>query len=136
MDVNAVANDTRATAGVASTRAKMSQKEFMKLLIAEMSHQDPLQPMENQQFAQQLASLQTLESSAALTDGISQLVRLQQLTSASSLIGKMVAGVDANGDPVRGKVDRVAAQGNEIMLSVGGQSVPLTGVSEVSADVQ
>lgn len=134
MDVNTVSNGSTATAGVASTRAKMSQKEFMKLLIAEMSHQDPLKPMENQQFAQQLASLQTLESSAALTDGISQLVRLQQLTSASSLIGKMVAGVDADGDPVRGRVGRVGAQGNQIMLDVGGKAVPLTGVSEVSAD--
>lgn len=132
MEVNTIA--PRASADVAQSatgRAKLSQKEFMKLLVAELTNQDPLKPMENQQFVQQLASLQTLESTAALTDGIRDLVRLQQLSSASSLLGREVVGVDAEGGFVSGKVERVATEGNQIVLVVDGQPVPLSGVSEV-----
>ncbi len=132
MEVNTVMGGaaTNAAQG-ASGRAQISQKEFMKLLVAELSNQDPLKPMENQQFVQQLASLQQLESSAALTDGIRDLVRLQQLSSASSLLGREVVGVDADGGFVSGKVERVATEGNQIVLVVNGQSVPLSGISEV-----
>lgn len=132
MEVNSVIGGaaTEAAQG-ASGRAKISQKEFMKLLIAELTNQDPLKPMENQQFVQQLASLQTLESTAALTDGIRDLVRLQQLSSASSLLGREVVGIDADGGFVSGKVERVATEGNQIVLVVDGQPVPLSGISEV-----
>lgn len=131
MEVNTIARGASGAAQSATERAKLSQKEFMKLLVAELTNQDPLNPLENQQFVQQLASLQTLESTAALTDGIRDLVRLQQLSSASSLLGRQVVGLDADGDFVSGRVERVAAQGNEIVLVVDGHPVPLSGISEV-----
>lgn len=131
MEVNTITRGARDASQTASGRAKISQKEFMKLLVAELTNQDPLNPMENQQFVQQLASLQTLESTAALTDGIRDLVRLQQLSSASALLGRQVVGLDANGGFVSGKVERVATEGNQVMVVVDGQAVPLSGISEV-----
>lgn len=132
MDVNTITPAaSRTTPASAGERARISQKEFMSLLVAELTNQDPLKPMENQQFVQQLASLQTLESSAALTDGIRDLVRLSQLSSASALIGRDVVGVDSEGAQVSGTVERVSAQDDQVMLVVDGRSVPLSSVSEV-----
>lgn len=132
MEVNTILPGTSADAASSATgRAKLSQKEFMKLLVAELTNQDPLKPMENQQFVQQLASLQTLESTAALTDGIRDLVRLQQLSSASGLLGRQVVGVDADGGFVSGTVERVATEGSQVVVVVDGQRVPLSGISEV-----
>src|ERR1043166_6613177 len=66
---------------------------FLKLLIAQLQNQDPLQPMDNQQFAVQLATFNSLEQ---LMDINKQLTALQtaqgQATqfNAASLIGKQI----------------------------------------------
>lgn len=66
---------------------------FLKLLIAQLQNQDPLQPMDNQQFAVQLATFNSLEQ---LMDINKQLTALQttqgQSTqfNAASLIGKQI----------------------------------------------
>lgn len=133
MEVNTIdlATDPTATPRTATNRAKLSQKEFMQLLVAELTHQDPMNPMDNQQFVQQLASLQSLESSAALTDGIRDLVRVNELSSASALIGKRVRGVDADGEDVDGIVEKIRTEDGRVSLVVDGRGVPMQGVAEV-----
>ena len=132
MDVNTIQPTTPTSTFAAATRtSRLTQKDFMKLLIAEMTHQDPTSPLDNQQMVQQMASLQTLESTAALTDGINNLVRVNQLSSASSLIGKIVAGADENGDPVSGKVDSVEVHNNQVVVMVQGQPISLSSVTDV-----
>ena len=55
-----------ATSGVSadktgsSASASLSREDFMNILLAEMSHQDPMNPVDNQEFLSQLAQLQTL----------------------------------------------------------------------------
>src|ERR1051325_492341 len=73
---------------------------FLKLLIAQLQNQDPLQPMDNQQFAVQLATFNSLEQ---LMDINKQLTTLQTTQgqanqfNAASLIGKQI---DADGNTV------------------------------------
>lgn len=70
---------------------QVSRDDFLKLLIAQLQHQDPLNPVENQEFVAELATFSSLEQQQTQTELLSQLVSLQNTTGTSqalSLIGK------------------------------------------------
>src|ERR1044071_4071557 len=83
---------------------------FLKLLIAQLQNQDPLQPMDNQQFAVQLATFNSLEQLMDIDKQLSTLQTTQgqanQFNSAS-LIGK-----------------QIQADGNTVALQNGGSTTP------------
>lgn len=113
-------------------RAKLNRDQFMKILISEVSNQDPLDPVNQKDFLGQLATLQNLESSAALTEGIYNSTLFQEIGSASSLIGKQVRGVGDDGAPVSGLVDKVTVDGKTVRLMVQGRAMALGGVTEIA----
>ena len=85
---------TQATAGQALSKQTVTQDDFLKLLIAQLQNQDPLQPMDNQQFAVQLATFNSLEQLIGINGKLGSLQTSQGAMnqfSAASLIGKEVA---------------------------------------------
>src|SRR5262245_37789594 len=85
---------TTASPGAAQGTAKESSKEtFMKLLVAQLEHQNPLSPMDNMQFTQQLAQFTSLEQLQSMNANLSALMKAQTTTNglqAVTLIGKQV----------------------------------------------
>jgi flagellar basal-body rod modification protein FlgD len=88
----------------------MAKDEFLKLLVTQLSHQDPLKPMESHEFASQLAQFSSLEQlqnmNGTMEEGImSDYMMTQSInnTLATTLIGKtaMASGNDISftGDP-------------------------------------
>jgi flagellar basal-body rod modification protein FlgD len=70
---------------------------FLRLLIAQLEHQDPLSPMENADFTAQLAQFSTLEQVEAMNANLHTLVQSQATVNASqaktqalSLLGREV----------------------------------------------
>ena len=118
-----------------STRDKttLDQQDFFKIMIAELTHQDPLEPMQNNEFLQQVAQMQTLETMTRLSEGIEALLLGQQVSAAGALIGKVATGVDAVHGPIEGVVDRVLVNGDEVVLGIGDKTLTLSGVSEIQA---
>ena len=124
--------------GAASSHTTLSQDDFYKIMISELTNQDPFQPLDNQQFLQQLASLQSLDTTARLSQGIDKLVLGQRLASASSLIGHDIHAVSsatadgASGD-VRGTVKGVQVSNGEVDLLLDGErKVKLDEVVEIA----
>ncbi len=73
---------------------------FLKLLVAQLQHQDPLNPVEDKEFIAQLAQFTTVEELQNIRTGMDTLNTAylrQQAVSASSLIGNYV---EAPGDKV------------------------------------
>ena len=87
-----------ATAAVASTTASANsaiptQSEFLKLLVTQMQHQDPLSPQDNTAFVAQLAqfaSLEQAQNQTQLLTGIRQQLQTDAGSQAVGLVGKQV----------------------------------------------
>ena len=50
-----------------------SKDEFLKLLVAQLQNQDPMNPVDNQQFLSQLATFSSLEQLISINNGIGEL---------------------------------------------------------------
>ncbi len=106
-DVESVQSTTQLSNPAGS--GELDKTAFLKLLVAQMQHQDPLEPMSNTEFVAQLAQFSGVEQLVAVNEGIN-LLQYQQMSmsnaQASSFIGKEVevrsdkVQVDNAGDPV------------------------------------
>src|SRR6266705_4133796 len=83
-----------AAPAVTNQTANFNLQDFMKILLTQLTYQDPLKPMNNQQFMSQIAQFTTLEQSQQLNDKIDRLLAIQSATQSIGLIGKTV---DVNG---------------------------------------
>ena len=73
-------NSTTSSSSSSSTGA-MSQSDFLKLMVAQLQAQDPTNPVDNQEFASQMAQFSTLSATQDLNTTVTSLA--SQLTSAS-----------------------------------------------------
>ena len=89
---------------VKATDKAMGKDDFLKLLVAQMQNQDPLNPMDNKESIAQLAQFSALEqmtnistSMEALNKTMNNFAQQSSLTQGAAMIGKWVSGVDTDG---------------------------------------
>lgn len=109
---------------------------FLKLLIAELRNQDPLNPMENSEMVQQLNQIYQLQANMKLVDAFEALGMTQNVASAMSLLGKTVRGMNESGAAVSGQVERVTFEDGVTKLHIGSEIVPLQNVIEVAISTE
>ena len=76
-----------------SAKSPLGKDEFLRLLVAQLGAQDPLNPMDSREFSAQLAQFSALEQMTNVNKTLEDLVLAQQAMGNSSmvnLIGKMV----------------------------------------------
>ena len=121
---------------------ELDQNAFMQLLVTQLEHQDPLEPVQNENFIAQLAAFSSLEELESLNESIIAMIALNQsnallsqLTQGSALIGKTVGWTDLEtGELHSGTVDSVKILDGLAVLNVGGEDIPLAIVDEVLGD--
>ena len=116
----------------AQSRAAISRDQFLKILVSELQQQDPMDPMDNAQFMQQLVGLQMLEQTAALTDSLKTFERFLQMASGSAMIGRAVRGITPAGETVEGTVSRVVLENGKVNVVVGYSRLPIESVVEIA----
>ena len=130
--IDAITAGSGLEVSAARNRAQVSQEDFLQILVAELTNQNPMDPMDNAQFLQQLVGLQTLEQTSALTDALKTFERFLNMGSAAGLIGKTVSGFGLEGQPVTGIVDKVVMENGSVLLQVGAELMPMHGVEAIS----
>ena len=99
MNVTQIAGNVTGVTGASRSAANLSSDDFFKLMIAQLTNQDPMEPTSNQELLQQISSIRDIELSTTLTESLRRLAGQQQFGSASTLIGQYVtsvAGSDGN----------------------------------------
>ncbi|BCV20814.1 flagellar hook capping FlgD N-terminal domain-containing protein [Moorella sp. Hama-1] len=111
----------------------LGKDDFLKLLAAQLENQDPLSPMSNTDFIAQMAQFSALEQMNNLNDSFNRVQQELQAAlalQAVSLIGKEVTAT-VNEQTLQGTVEKVNLAGDGAVLTVNGQQVPLSAVTEV-----
>lgn len=133
MAINAVSAGEGSAIGGAIQQAtgnqELGQQAFLKLLITQLTNQDPLQPQDQSQFLAQLAQFSTVE-------GVNNVVSSQSRLQASSLLGKTVDAqriVDNTPRLLSGQVTAVRwdESGVHLTLGDGTDDVKLSEVMQV-----
>ena len=95
------------------------QQTFLKLLIAQMSHQDPTSPTDSSQMMAQMAQFATVEGINNLQKQLTALNLSQDFTASTALIGRTVTWHDEKGAEHSGVVDHVTPDPKGAILHVG-----------------
>src|ERR1044072_2498854 len=78
-------------------------QSLLRIILTQLTYQDPLKPMDNFQFVSQLAQFSQLQQSQSLNDQVTSLLKAQGSTQATGLLGRTVDGT-ANAGVVTGVV--------------------------------
>jgi flagellar basal-body rod modification protein FlgD len=115
-----VTSVTAASSGSSADMAREIKKElgkddFLKLLITQLTHQDPLEPLKNEEFIAQMAQFSSLEQMTNISKGIDNLQQFQ-MVGAVGLIGKDVVSYDETGVEKAATVKAVHFEEGKVVL--------------------
>jgi flagellar basal-body rod modification protein FlgD len=105
------------TQATASTQRGLSQEDFLKILTTQLSFQDPLKPMDNQQFMAQMAQFSSLEQTRVMNDNMETLLSIQAASQSIGLIGRTVEVATEGGSQV-GQVTSLRFNNGQPLLTV------------------
>lgn len=127
MAVAAVSSQSsaQATAAPMSTGAagSLDYTAFMRLLIAQMQNQDPMNPMESSDYVAQLATFSQVEQSVQVNARLDELLSATRIAQAEGLIGRTITSSDGTvtGDVVSARI----VDGGVVAVLTDGSLVPI-----------
>lgn len=129
MNIQSIALPNTADGLGSSSKTFIDYDMFLRLLVAQLTTQNPLEPMNDRDFFAQMAQLGTVQ-------GVEQLRQSLQMTQATSLIGSTVEiRSSSTGENIIGVVESVQLSGSKVYLVVGGNRYSVSDVVQVGAKV-
>lgn len=111
----------------------INSNTFLKLLVAQLSHQDPMNPTDSSTYITQEAQFSMVQSMNSLAKQNAAILQSQQMLEATSFIGKNVTYVDANGVQNVGVVSSASPGSNGAVVRVGDTQIPISSITSVFA---
>jgi len=108
--------------------AALSQEDFMRILLAQLQFQDPLKPMDNQEFVAQLAQFSGLEINRQQSEKVDELLAMQSVDQSVGIIGKSIEVQTSSGSSTVGNVIAVSFRTGEPRLTVNVSGTTITDV--------
>lgn len=111
--------DVQGSGGTEAQKAQQSQKDtqsgglngndklandfdsFLNLLVTQLEHQDPLEPMKSQEFTNQLVQFSSVEQQLATNDKLDKLLNLQNGSRAGTAVNYIGRQVEAESSQLR-----------------------------------
>ncbi|AFM20929.1 flagellar hook capping protein [Acetomicrobium mobile DSM 13181] len=112
----------------------LGKDDFLNLLITQLTHQDPLDPIDDTEFIAQMAQFSTLEQITNVASSMDSLLKMARL-SAESYVGKEVIYYDEDkGTYLQSSVRSAIFEDDKVYLELNdGKYVPLESVKAVTA---
>jgi flagellar basal-body rod modification protein FlgD len=110
-------------------RAGLGEEDFLKILLTQLTYQDPLKPLDNQEFIAQFAQFASLDQTRQSNENLNGLLMMQMADQAVGLLGKAVE-IRTDSGSVVGEVSAVAfSQGNPLFTVKVGEDQFLTNIT-------
>lgn len=109
-------------------------QSLLKIILTQLTYQDPLKPMDNFQFVSQLGQFAQLQQSQSLNDQVTSLLSAQAATQATGILGKTV-DVSAQGSTLSGTVTAVSFSSGAPQITIkttDNQTIGGISISDVS----
>lgn len=101
---NVLSSSTGTLSSPASTTNSLNYNDFLNLLMTELQHQDPTQPMDPTQMVTQLATISQVGQSVQTNQTLSSMLISNSLSQAESIIGQ---NITSNDGKISGNVSSV-----------------------------
>lgn len=108
-------------------------QSLLRIVLTQLTYQDPLKPMDNFQFVSQLAQFTQIQQSESITEQLTSLLSAQAATQATSLLGRTVDFASGQSQ-MSGVVKSVSFKSGQPEVSVetsAGQLVPNISIADI-----
>lgn len=122
--VVATTNNQPTTSTTNKTTKTSTHDQFMRLMLSELTQQDPLKPMSTSEMANQMLSLEQVSTTENLQKQLENLSNVLMM-GATGLVGKSVTVLNPDTQQeVTGTVQALRSKGGQLSLMINGQSYP------------
>ena len=111
---------------------ELGKDDFLKLLMAQLSNQDPTSPMENTEFIAQMAQFSSLEQMTNMSTEFTNRAGMLNSSEAVSTIGRTV-DIEVGDDVISGVVES-ATRGVSPQVQVNGMLYDMEKIKRVYAN--
>lgn len=122
------------TTAASNPNATLDKDGFLKLFVAQLTHQDPTSPMDTNDSINQMASFSSVEQMTNMAASNAKIAQSLNTSSAVGLIGRTVTYLDADDQLKTGKVERVATSKDGVStVTIAGQpGIDPSSITEVA----
>ena len=110
----------------------LNQDDFLKLVMAQMTNQDPLNPQKDTEFIAQMTQFSALEQSKSMQLDIARLQTDQQFMQANSMLGRVVALQDDQGNLINGTVSAIQVEAGTPKIVINGLPYDLSSLLSIA----
>ena len=128
VSTNSPANLARAASNV------LESDQFMQILLAQLTHQNPLEPMNNAEMMSQFSQLNSLQELRDIHVAVDKLSSSNQVLYLASLIGKTVKVNRPDGNYLEGVVEEVITEKDNLQLRIGNEKVSVNDIIEIKGE--
>ena len=139
MSVSSITNNTATNPAAATdvftsaVSKSLTEQDFLNLLVKQMTSQDPMNPMTNQDMLSQMVQFSTLQGNTTMQSTLAGLQSAQALLEANSMIGKQVNLQVDKSTTAQGVVSGVDLSSGTPQIVVNGQSYDLGTVQTITS---
>lgn len=129
-----MAIEPTSAAATAQSAFGLEFQSLLKIILTQLTYQDPLKPMDNTEFVSQLAQFSQLQQTQSLNDQMTSLLSAQSAMQATALLGKTVDVTTASGT-LTGVVQSIAftsGQPTVTLQTAAGESVANLAIENIS----
>ncbi len=112
--------------------SELDRDAFLKLLVAQLKYQDPLNPSDPDDFIATTAQFTTIEELQKMSAASAASTLNSSLTTASSLIGREIGVMGSDGTLKSVDVDRAQVISGEVRLITGSGEFTLDQIVEIA----
>ncbi len=152
VDVNSITTYEDSNKG-RQIKNELETEDFLELLTTELQYQDPMEPMKNNEMMSQMAQFTSLEQTESmnsaietLNSSVASLMNYQQISQASTLIGKEVTievpKVDGDEEESTDKgskeqeMEQITGEIEKVLLSAEGPQITINGEKYPASSIQ